>query len=234
MSGRALLRRNLRLTLVQFASILVALSLGVVVLLAVSGALGGAVSRSASSLDNSSALSVLQLDSVAPRGPTKPLTDKAIASMRHLPGVQDVRPSAQFGVSIIDGGASTLAGAFWATPRVSWVQPRVTTAAPGVTPDHVLAGDEVYLPDVHQGSNTCSLLGKRVTIQYTKATGPSQGEAATAVVRVVGLFDNSTPGADGESALYVSDALFRTLLSAQLGLPSDGSAPTDTPTQRCT
>ena len=225
MNGKALLRRNVRATLAQFASILAALSLGAVVLLAVSGALGGAISRSASSLDNSSSLSVLQLDSVAPRGPTKPLTARAIASMRRIPGVQDVRPSAQFGISIVDESASTLAGAFWATPRVPWVQPRLTTTAPGVAPDHVLAGDEVYLPDTHLGSNTRTLLGKQVTIQYTKATGPSQGEAAMAVVRVIGLFDNSTPGADGESAMYVSDALSRTLLCAQLGLPSNGSVP---------
>ena len=225
MNGRALLRRNLRATLAQFTSILAALSLGAVVLLTVAGTLGGAVSRSASALDESSALSVLELDSVAPRGPTKPLTGRAIASIRHIPGVQDVRPSAQFGISIVDDRASTLTGAFWATPRVPWVQPRVTTAAPGVTPDHVLAGDEVYLPDTHLGSTTRALLGQQLTIQYTKATGPSQGEAAVAAVRVIGLFDNSTPGADGESAMYVSDVLSRRLLSAQLGLPSGGSVP---------
>ncbi|MGZ4575723.1 MAG: hypothetical protein ACXVXY_12140, partial [Mycobacteriaceae bacterium] len=163
MNGKALLRRNLRATLAQFASILAALSLGAVILLAVSGTLGGAISRSASSLDNSSSLSVLQLDSVAPRGPTKPLTVRAIASMRRIPGVQDVRPSAQFGISIVDERASTLAGAFWATPRVPWVQPRLTTTAPGVAPDHVLAGHEVYLPDTHLGSTTRAFLGKQVT-----------------------------------------------------------------------
>ena len=44
MNGKALLRRNVRATLAQFASILAALSLGAVVLLAVSGALGAAIS----------------------------------------------------------------------------------------------------------------------------------------------------------------------------------------------
>jgi hypothetical protein len=138
--------------------------------------------------------------------------------MRRIPGVQDVKPSAQFGISVVGDPGLSAAGAFWATPRVPWVQPRVTVAFPGIPTDHALADDEVYLPDTHPGTTSTSLLGKRITIQYTKATGPSQGEAVEATVHVIGLFDNSMPGADGETAVYVSDSLFRTLLSAQLGL----------------
>jgi hypothetical protein len=138
--------------------------------------------------------------------------------MRRIPGVQDVKPSAQFGISVVGDPGLSAAGAFWATPRVPWVQPRVTVAVPGIPTDHALADDEVYLPDTHPGTTSTSLLGKRITIQYTKATGPSQGEAVEATVHVIGLFDNSMPGADGETAVYVSDSLFRTLLSAQLGL----------------
>lgn len=225
MNGGALLRRNMRETLVRFAPILTALGLGAVMVLAASGAIGGAVSQSASALDTSSALSVLQLDSVDPRGPAKPLTGKAIAAMRVIPGVQDVRPSAQFGISIAGDPGTSTAGAFWATPRAPWVQPRVTTTVPGIAANHLPVDDEVYLPDSHPGAATSALLGKRLTIQYTKATGPSQGEAAETTVRVIGLFDNSTPGADGESAIYISDSLFRTLLSAQLGLAAGISVP---------
>lgn len=225
MNGKALLRRNLRETLTRFASILVALAVGAVLLLAVSGAVGRAVSRSASALDNSSALSVLRLDSVDPRGPAKPLTSTSIAAMRRIPGVQDVKASAQFGISVVGDPRLSAAGAFWATPRVPWVQPRVTVAIPGIPPDHSLADDEVYLPNAHPGTSPTALLGKRLTIQYTRATGPSQGEAAEARVHVIGLFDNSMPGADGEAAVYVSDSLFRTLLSAQLRLTREAPIP---------
>ncbi|QGN58956.1 hypothetical protein [Nostocoides sp. HKS02] len=219
------MRRNPRTALTRVAFILTATGLAAVMAPAVSGAVSRAGSPSATALDDGSARSGLQIDSVDSRGTGKPLTAKAIAAMRAIPGVQDVRPAAQFGISIVGAAGSSPAGAFWATPRTPWIQPRVTTTVPGIPPEHLPVDDEIYLPDSHGGATTAALLGKHLTIQYTKATGPSRGEAAETTVRVIGLFDNSTPGADGESAIYISDSLFRTLLSAQLGLARGSSVP---------
>jgi hypothetical protein len=203
---------------------LAALSLGCAALLASSALIGTAVARASTALDTTSALSVLRLDSVDPRGQGKPLTAAQVERIRHLPGVEDVRPYAQLGTTMV--GTDELAtGVLWATPRVPWIQPQlirsVSIAAVGQEP----AATEIYLPDSVSGVDNRPLLGKHVRIQYTRATGPATGEAAELSVRVAGLFDNSHPGADGESATYVSDVLFQRLLKAQLGLSEQSPLP---------
>lgn len=217
MIGGSLLSRNLRETLDRYRSLFVALGAGAVILLVVTAVAGSLVAKTARSLDSDSALTVLQLDSIDTRGPGTPLSGRSISEIEGMQGVQAVIPYTQFGVTVSDNKGSDLAGALWATPRIRWVQPAlVDPGQSAVNKD--LRGNEVLLPSTYQGGELKSLVGRELKVQYTRATGPSEGEGAEMTVRVVGIFDNSAPGQDGESAMYISDEVFTTLLTSQLGI----------------
>ncbi len=81
----------------------------------------------------------------------------------------------------------------------------------------VLPYGQVLLPDRYRSERLNRLVGHAVTLQYTQATGPSQGKARDITLTVAGVYDNSHPARDGESAVYVSEALSRVLLAASAG-----------------
>lgn len=225
MNAGFFLQRNLRETWSRFLSLLLAVCLGAVLLLAVSGGIGREVARLASALDNNSALTILEIQSFNSVGrPDMPLTAGAISTMRRIRGVEDVRPYRQFAFMLADDSGMD-AGPLWATPAARWAQPPLIATMPGLSVERAPAGDEAYFPDRLSGVSSAPLLGKRVTIEYNRTIAPGKVGGAETAVRVIGLYDSSMAGSDGEAAVYVSDSFLTMLLAAQLGLPPGSSIP---------
>jgi hypothetical protein len=241
MINASLLRANTRQTLARFRALLLAMAVGTA-LLVTSGAVAGAsIAADARELDTASGLTTLELLSVAPSGIPTPLTEAVIDGIAKLPGVDAAVGGGSVGGSLtyVGGGgtgASTVAeqafaGAFWAMPRFAWSQPPLMRSdSTGREPS--LAPGEVILPNTYLGADLTPLLGAKVTLEYTVATGKDHGMSATMPLRVVGVFDNSSPKRAGDSAMYVSDADFRRLLSALAGLPG-GHLPADFSFESC-
>ena len=88
---------------------------------------------------------------------------------------------------------------------------------PGLTPA-VLAGalpaaglgpGEIALPRDVPGGRLDHLLGKNVTMEFTRQVSAGQGEPSRRVFTVVAIIDNSTPGAAGPTPSYLAqDTLF--------------------------
>lgn len=228
MINASLLRANIRQTLARFRALLIAMAVGTA-LLVTSGAVAGAsIAADAHELDTASGLTTLELLSVAPSGIPKPLTEAAIASIAKLSGVDATIGGGSVGGSLtyVEGGGTdasavadqAFAGAFWAMPRFVWSQPPlIRNDNSGGEP--ALAPGEVVLPNTYLGADLTPLVGAKVELEYTVATGKDHGMSATMPLRVVGVFDNSSPNRAGDSAMYLSDGDFRRLLSALAGLP---------------
>lgn len=240
MINASLLRANTRQTLARFRALLIAMAVGTALLLTSGAVAGASIAADAHELDTASGLTTLELLSVAPSGVPKPLTQAAIASIAQRPGVDTAVGGGSAGGSLtyVEGGGSgasavadqAFSGAFWAMPRFAWSQPPLVRSDSGAEP--TLAPGEVILPDTYLGASLAPLVGAKVTLEYTVATGKDHGMTATMPLRVVGVFDNSSPKRAGDSAMYLSDADFRRLLSALAGVPG-GRLPADFSFESC-
>lgn len=217
-----LVRRNLSVTVRRFRSLLVALGVGAGLLLSMTGVVRSAT-ESAVSLNTDSSLSILEVPAQDKQGQNPPLTGAAIKRMTALPGVEQAFPYAQFGLTVTDAHGADRGGVLWATPRIRWVQPSVVSPAAwaGSRP---LNPREVIVPDTYMGESYASLVGQTVTATYMLKTGAAQGEGRQMALHVVAAYDNSSPGGDGESAMYVDPETFRTLALASVGVASANSS----------
>lgn len=233
MINASLLRANTRQTLARFRALLVALVVGTALLLTSGAVAGASIAADAHELDTASGLTTLELLSVAPSGQPEQLTKEAITHIAGLPGVDAAIAGGSVGGSLtwVEGGATgasavaeqAFAGAFWAMPRFVWSQPPLLGSS-GTEP--TLAPGEVLLPNAYLGADVAQLVGAKLELEYTVATGKDHGMSATMPLRVAGVFDNSSPKRAGDAAMYVADADFRRLLAALGGLPN-GRLPDD-------
>lgn len=228
MINASLLRANARQTLARFRALLIALVVGTALLLASSAVAGASIAAEARELDTASGLTTLELLSVAPAGTPKPLTQEAISAISQLPGVDAAIGGGSVGGSLtyVAGGeegasaaaAEAFAGVFWSMPRFAWSQPElIRSGSDGAEP--ALAAGEVILPNTYLGTDLAPLVGAKVDLEYTVATGKDHGMSATMPMRVVGVYDDSSPKRAGDGAMYVSDADFHRLLAALAGAP---------------
>jgi hypothetical protein len=241
MINASLLRANTRQTLTRFRALLLAMAVGTALLATSAAVAGASIAADAHALDTASGLTTLELLSVAPSGIPKPLTQAAISSIVELPGVEAAIGGGSVGGSLayVGGGGTDVpaaadqafAGGFWAMPRFAWSQPPlIRSSSSGGEPE--LAPGEVILPNTYLGADLAQLVGAKLELEYTVATGKDHGMSATMPLRVVGVFDNASPKRAGDSAIYVSDADFRHLLSALAGLPG-GRLPADFSFESC-
>lgn len=217
-----LIRRNLAVTLRRFGALMAALAIGAGLLLSVTGLVRSA-SESAAGLDTDSSLSVLEVPAQDRQGANPPLTAAAVKRLAAVPGVESAVPYAQFGFTATDARGVDRGGVLWATPRIRWIQPRVV-APTGWPASRDLGPGEAIVPDRYLGESYTSLVGQKITATYILKTGASQGEGRDIALRVVAAYDNSVPGADGESAVYVDPETFRTLGLAAAGVASSTSS----------
>lgn len=221
MNSRMLVRRNLAVTLRRFGALMAALAIGAGLLLSLTGLVRSA-SESAAGLDKDSSLSVLEVPAQDKQGVNPPLTAAAVQRLAAVPGVEEAIPYAQFGFTATDDEGVDRGGVLWATPRVRWIQPKIVAPA-GWEPSRTLQPGEVIVPDRYLGESYTSLVGRRIMANYVLKTGAAQGEGREIALRVVAAYDNSAPGGDGESAVYVDSQTFRTLGLAAAGVASSQS-----------
>ena len=236
MNSGSLLKANTGQTLARFRAILGALVVGMALLLASASVAGATIAADAGRLDSESELSTIELLSVAPSGTPKPLTPAAVLAIRGLSGVDSAIGGGSVGASLSyvrgggpgapSAGEQAFSGVFWAMPRFKWSQPPVISSTAGEASDEELSAGEVLLPDSYLGSDLADLVGADLALEYTIRTGENEGTSATMTVHVVGVYDNSSPRRDGDSALYTSERDFQFLLAALRGVPG-GEVPAD-------
>lgn len=209
----AMLLKNVRQTARQFNTILVCLALGITLLYATAAVAGRTISQAASAADETSVLTVLQVDSVAAGGTPTPVTTHAIEWMASLDGVEEVAGISAVGFAILpptgDDSSSSindgLSVGFWAFPRFALAQPVVLESSTG-DDTRVLQPGEILIPDYSLGVDMRELIGQEVEIEAIRATGPNTGEPTVRTVTIAGVYDSNSTLRDGEAVVYFAPA----------------------------
>lgn len=220
---------NARQTLVRFRFPMVVAGTVSAALVVATAVVGSAVVDAGDRLNTASSLSVIELSSVSVAGEPEPVTVSAVESIAALPGVERVTGVSSVGsvLEFVSGGgqgaeqsaADGFAGVFWALPRFPWSQPEAILARAGWSDADGLAPGEVMLPDEALGVDLTSLLGARVTLEYTRATGPGVGSPEYRELSVVAFYDQASTQRDGEDGVYLGAADFDAVFAASLGSP---------------
>ncbi|WP_426765754.1 ABC transporter permease [Pseudarthrobacter sp. 1G09] len=207
------IKKSVRLTLSKLRPLAVLMVLGIATFVFADSVVGAGISSYSNNITTNSALNYVEVSSVGP-GSAKDITDESLSQFEEIPHVAGSSGWAQFDLALQDPATwptSNNPGAFTATPFISGVTPKVLE---GEVPETGPKDGEVLLPDTGQGQKFAQLLGKEINFVYTKVIGPGNGEPAAIALRVVGIYDNSSPGTDGTQAAYVSDSVLKSTLSA--------------------
>jgi len=162
--------------------------------------------------------SIMRTIEVSGVGVSRPidLTQERIGEISRIAGVASVQPWVQSGCMVTESPVE-VPGALWATPRMAVGQPPIVSA---VRPQPLpLRDDEVILPAHVQGADLSRLLGKEITVEYTRRVTMDSGEAAHVRLRVVGLYDEAIGGRDGPAATYLSEKTAFMMAAAREGVP---------------
>lgn len=176
----------------------------VALLLVLDGVIGAGVSRYARSVQGQSALNLVEISSVG-AGATAKITTQALDDIETIPNVTEVHGWTQLDLAITNESdwpdMDVNPGAVWATPIVPGLEPKVVA---GAIPNSGLLDGEIALPDRVPGGSLRKLVGKTVTLEFTKLLSTGVGEPSRREFVVRAIVDNSTPGKEGPAASYVS------------------------------
>jgi len=207
-------RQNVAISLRRQRALLGLLVAIVAALLACNGVVGAGVSRYASTAQQRSALNLIELSSVASSA-RRELSDDTLREVASVPGVTGVYPWFQVDLSLSDSAdwpdPGLNPGAIWGTPVIPGLEPR---ALQGSLPADGPAAGQIALPHSVPGGTLDHLLGRDVTLEYTRVVGPGEGAPSRVTFRVVAIVDNGTPGDDGPSPSYVALESLRSMLSS--------------------
>jgi putative ABC transport system permease protein len=222
-------RANVRQTAGRFRISLIAAGTAAAALVLVTAVGSSAIQGTANHLNAQSSLSVVEISSVALAGEPEPVTVSAIDAIAALPGVESATGVTSMGsvLTLLSGGndgaeqtaIEGLAGVFWVLPRFSWSQPEPTVVEDGWSDAVGLASGEVMLPDESLGVDLTPLLGARLQLEYTRATGPSEGAPEYRELTVVAFYDHQSSRRDGEDGIYLGKSDFDAVFAASLGAP---------------
>jgi|GEM_PF-4860925 len=215
---RVFIRRNLDGTLRRYRVVLVVIATGAAALLVFSAVIGQGAAAVSTSLSTDSAISSIRLDSMTSRGDSVQLTKPALDKVRAIDGVVAVEPWAQEALTPEDAALwldKNTPLAFWGTPRIAAVQPKVVAGKDAVGPR------EILLPNRVGDRDYTSSVGRKFHFSYIVRTGVASGSPEPIDLLVVGVYDNSHPGQDGEIAAYISPKLVTLLVAAKAGLAKD-------------
>lgn len=159
-----------------------------------------------------SALTVIHLQAMSPRGPARPLVGKELESLRDNPAVADVTPWSRYGFSSLEPAPEPVGTPVWfLAPRIPVIQPPV---AIGREP---AADDEILVPQSMDGVDFRRWLDRVIPIEYTFMRDATTGEPRHRFVRIVGLFDAAQSVFDGDTPAYGRRALLTELAAAAEG-----------------
>jgi hypothetical protein len=220
MIDRTLILRNLWSSMGRYRVVLFFIATAAAALLLLSAVVGQGASNVSAQLSHNSAVSSLQIASASTTGNAVQLDRKTLAAVAAVAHVKSVDPWAQEGIIAqseslwADPGTPLV---FWATPRIAYAQPKIVSPLRARVAN--LAPDQILLPSRVGSKSFSKTVGKTFTFTYTVATGASSGVDQKISLAVVGLYDNSVPGNDGTSAVYISQSLESKLIAARAGLP---------------
>lgn len=204
-----LVRSAVLVSLRRQRSLLLLMVLFVTTVLISNGLVGAGVSKYADSVQYRSALNLIELSSVAASARLQ-LDDETLKGAGTIDRVTGVYPFAQIDLALSDTAdwpdVATNPGSLFATPLVPGLAPAVVA---GALPPAGQGPDEIALPRDVPGGRLDGLLGKKVTMEFTRQVSTGRGEPARRVFTVVAITDNSTPGAAGPTPSYLAqDTLF--------------------------
>lgn len=218
-STSILIRRNTALTLKKLRPLAIMMTLAIALLLIADSVLAAGIAKYSQSVTDDSALNMVQVSSVT-SGASKPITGASLAEFKTIPHVADVYGWIQVDLTIEDEKkwpSPENPGAIWGTPYIPGVSPKLVA---GTVPETGPASSEIVLPKSSPAGDFSALLGQTINFQYTTMTAPGKGAPTTIALKVIGLYDNSTPGSDGVQASYISyDLLLKIAASRQFGNP---------------
>lgn len=214
-----LVLRDLRSSLSRYRVVLLFMAVAAAGLLLLSAVVGQGASVLSRHLSKNSAVSTIWVQSASTSGAATQLTQANIERIAAMTHVKAIEPWAQQGLMPESASLWTDSGTplvLWATPRIAYAQPAVND--PKSTVSGTLAYNEVLMPDAVGRKKYRFSVGKTYDFTYTMATGASSGVEQKISLKVVGTFDNSVPGSDGNAPVYVSGALEQKLIAARAGL----------------
>jgi len=209
-----LTRASIKLSMRHQRTMLTLMIVLVAVLLACDGVVGAGAAKYAKSVQYQSALNLIEISSNGPSA-QREITDSTLAEARNLPGVTGASPWFHVDLALSSSSdwpdSNANPGSLWATPLIPGLEPKVVL---GSLPEGGLAADDIALPQSVTGGSLDALLGKTVEMEYTKVTGPGQGEPTKKSFQVVAITDNSTPAEAGPAPSYVAEATLRDMIRA--------------------
>ncbi|MCO4254877.1 ABC transporter permease [Pseudarthrobacter cellobiosi] len=188
------------------------MALGIAVFVFADSVVGAGISSYSNNITTNSALNYVEVTSVGP-GSSRDITDDSLSEFEQIDHVVDSSGWAQIDLAIEEPAnwpTTNNPGAFLGTPFISGITPKVLL---GDIPEEGVKGNEIMLPDMGQGQDYTKLLGEEISFVYTKEIGPGNGEPVSISLRVAGIYDNSSPGADGAQAAYLSDEFLKSTLA---------------------
>ncbi len=210
---------NLRRLLVKSRSFWGFLGLAVALVIVSGGVVAQGAQSAQGEILNSTIMRTVEVSSYGMRNPI-PLTNQWIQRIDQLPHVVAARPWLQAGMSVVDSPIE-VPGALWATPRMPAGQPGIVKSTSEAGHGSVGAG-EAILPLHVAKKNLTGLLGRTVTIEYIRKTSRGHGEAVHLKIRIVGLYDDSAGGRDGQrgTAAYFNLRTVQMMAAAGEGVTS--------------
>ncbi|MEW2431956.1 ABC transporter permease [Micromonospora sp. NPDC047644] len=209
-----LARENTRLTVRRSKSFGLLVAAGVAFALLCDALVGQAGAAVEHQVRESSIMRTIEVSNFGVSKPL-PLTANRIADMSQMPGVTSVRPWIQAGC-LVTSADLDVPGALWATPRMPAGQPPIVASS---RPDLMtLTGDEAVLPAHLAGADLEGLIGKRVTVEYTRRVAAEAGEAAYLDLQIVGVYNEAIGGRDGPTAIYLSQETVLAMAAAREGV----------------
>ena len=140
------------------------------------------------------------------------LTTTAIKGIRSMKHVSDIVPA--------DG-----AGVYADDPEDGWnatlYAARPSNVPKGVTTQQIrgLTDDQIIVPSKLQGHDMTTLVGKTISVSYTRGTGSDTGTLTSMSLSVIGAYDGEWKGLP-TGAFLGSSGLVTQLLAARVGVSS--------------
>ncbi len=209
-----LVRRNTAQTLRKLRPLAIMMALAIAILLIADSVVSAGIARYSKSVTSDSSLNMVQVSSIT-SGSMKPITKGSLDEFAGIPHVADVYGWAQVDLTIDNPAqwpGSDNPGALWGTPYIRGVSPKITDGSVGQNGPGL---GEIILPRSSSFGDFAPLLGQTVRFGYTQMISPGNGALATIELKVAGMYDNSTPGADGTQPSYISSELLAQLISSR-------------------
>jgi putative ABC transport system permease protein len=204
---------NVRAMWRRFIGLTVLLTIAVAVCVTAFAISDSAARASRDRVQEGAANRTITVEHLSDRPDGKPLGDAAITELGRLPHVTAVEPRAQVSFGYKDDQIPGVL-LYATTVRSSVAPPIVRSTRKALFPLHT---GEAILPTKSQGADLTGLLGRKLTVDITRAVTGGQGTGDHGAITVVGFFEPSWQ-LDGPDAAYLDTSTVVTWAAARAGV----------------